>query len=116
MSNIIPFSELTRQHRLNLLEHKRREYVERENYLSRLRKLLFEVEAQMRQNELEQLELYRTILSSFDLQIAFPDLGDRIGLQRLFREHPAFLALTAFLEERLTAEECYQRLTELKKP
>ncbi|MGQ9922105.1 MAG: hypothetical protein ACUVRZ_12375 [Desulfobacca sp.] len=115
MSKVIPFNELSRQHRLNLLEHKRREYQERENYLNRLRKLLFQVEGQMRQAELEQMELYRAVLAGFDLQVNFPNLGDRIGLQRLFREHPALTALTAFLEERLTPEECYERLMQSQK-
>jgi hypothetical protein len=115
MSKVIPFSELSRQHRLHLLEHKRREYQEREQYLQRLRKLLFQVEGQMRQAEAEQMALYHAVLEGFDLQINFPDLGDRIGLQRLFREHPALVTLTAFLEDRLTPQECYQRLTDLKK-
>lgn len=115
MSNVIPFSELSRQHRLNLLEHKRREYQERENYLHRLRKLLFQVEGQMRQAELEQMELYHAVLAGFDIQVTFPNLGDRIGLQRLFREHPALTTLTAYLEERLSPEECYERLMQLQK-
>lgn len=115
MSNVIPFSELSRQHRLNLLEHKRREYQERENYLNRLRKLLFQVEGQMRQGEVEQMELYHAVLNGFDIQVNFPNLGDRVGMQRLFREHPALSTLTAFLEERLSAEECYDRLMQLKK-
>lgn len=114
MSKIIPFSELSRQHRLNLLDHKRREYQERENYLNRLRKLLFQVEGQLRQAEVEQMALYHEVLESFDLEVSFPNLGDRLGLQRLFREHPALMTLTAFLEERLTPEECYTRLTQLK--
>lgn len=113
MSKIIPFSELTRQHKLQLLEHKRREYREREEYLTRLRKLFFQVEAQMRQAELEQFDMYQQIMDEFQLEVRFPSLGDRVGLQRLFTEHPALVALTEFLEERLDPEECYHRLQKL---
>ena len=89
MSNVIPFSELSRQHKLNLLDHKRREFQEREIYLNRLRKLLFQVEGQMRQAEIEQMELYHAVLDDFQLEVVFPNWGDRVGLQRLFKEHPA---------------------------
>lgn len=116
MSNVIPFSELSRQHKLNLLDHKRREFQERELYLNRLRKLLFQVEGQMRQAEVEQVELYHGLLDEFQLTVEFPNWGDRVGLQRLFKEHPALVTLTEFLEERLTPEDCYQRLVALKTP
>ena len=116
MSNVIPFSELSRQHKLNLLDHKRREFQDREVYLNRLRKLLFQVEGQMRQAEIEQMGIYHHLLDEFQLQVDFPNWGDRVGLQRLFREHPALVALTEFLEEKLTPEDCYKRLTELKAP
>jgi hypothetical protein len=114
MSNVIPFSELSRQHKLNLLDHKRREFREREMFLNRLRKLLFQVEGQMRQAEIEQMELYHAVLDDFQLEIVFPNWGDRVGLQRLFKEHPALVTITEFLEERLTPEDCYNRLMKLK--
>ncbi len=114
MDNVIPFSELTRQHKLNLLDHKRQEFKEREDYLNRLRKLLFQVEGQMRQAEIEQVELYHAVLDDFQLEVIFPNWGDRVGLQRIFKEHPALATLTEYLEERLTLEECYDRLMKLK--
>lgn len=114
MDNVIPFSELTRQHKLNLLDHKRHEYKERELYLNRLRKLLFQVEGQMRQAEIEQVELYHAVLDDFQVEVVFPNWGDRVGLQRIFKEHPALVTITEFLEERLTPEECYDRLMKLK--
>ena len=114
MSKVIPFSELSRQHKLNLLDHKRREYQEREIYLNRLRKLLFQVEGQMRQAEIEQMELYHAVLDDFQLEVVFPNWGDRVGLQRLFKEHPALVSITEFLEERLASQECYERLMKLK--
>ncbi|MBW1918137.1 MAG: hypothetical protein JRI57_09005 [Deltaproteobacteria bacterium] len=114
MSKVIQFSEMARQQQLHLLEHKRREFQEREDYLGRMRKLLFQVEAQMRQAELEQYELYRQLLENFQIEVNFPNLGDRVGLQRLFAEHPALLTLSQFLEKRLDAEECYNRLKELQ--
>jgi hypothetical protein len=114
MSNVIPFSELSRQHKLNLLDHKRREYQDRETYLNRLRKLLFQVEGQMRQAEIEQMELYHAVLDDFQIEVSFPNWGDRVGLQRLFKEHPALVTITEYLEERLAPEECYGRLMKLK--
>ncbi|MFP3867489.1 MAG: hypothetical protein ACLFUU_04895 [Desulfobacteraceae bacterium] len=114
MNKVIEFSQLARQQQLHLLEHKRREFQEREDYLARMRRLLFQVEAQMRQAELEQYELYRQILENFQIDVDFPDLGDRVGMQALFAEHPALLTLTQFLEQRLDAEECYHRLKELQ--
>jgi len=114
MSKVIPFSELNRQHKLQLLNHKRQEYQERENYLARLRKLLFQVEAQMRQAEMEQFQLYHAILDNFHLGITFPNLGDRVGLQQLFTQHPALTTLTDFLEEHLTPEQCFEKLEQLR--
>ncbi|MBM4287527.1 MAG: hypothetical protein FJ135_05155 [Deltaproteobacteria bacterium] len=114
MSNVIPFSELSRQHKLNLLDHKRREYQDRELYLNRLRKLLFQVEGQMRQAEIEQIELYHAILDDFQIEVPFPNWGDRVGLQRLFKEHPALVTISEYLEERLAPEECYNRLMKIK--
>lgn len=113
MSKIIPFAELSRQQKLHLLDHKRREYQEREQYLQRLRHLLFQVEGQMRQAEIAQLELYLQLLKEFQIDIRLPDLGDRIGLQRLFREHPALQTLTSFLDGNLTPEACFDRLSQL---
>lgn len=113
MSKVIPFSELSRQHKLHLLNHKKREYQEREQYLHRLRHLLFQVEGQMRQAEFAQLELYLELLKEFQINLRLPDLGDRISLQRLFREHPALQTLTSFLEGNLSPEECFDRLSRL---
>ncbi len=110
MSKVIPFSELSRQHKLQLLDHRRKEYQEREAYLQRLRRLLFQVEGQMRQAEIEQLELYFQLLKEFQINVQLPDLGDRVGLQRLFQEHPALLILREFLEGNLSPEVCYERL------
>ena len=114
MNNVIPFSELSRLHKLNLLDHKRQEFKERETYLTRLRKLLFQVEGQMRQAEVEQMELYHAVLDDFQIEVIFPNWGDRVGLQRMFKEHPALVTITEFLEERLSPEECYDRLMKLK--
>ena len=58
MGIVIPYSDLARQHQLNVLEHKRREYREREDYLARLRKLLFKIEGQMRQAEILHLQVF----------------------------------------------------------
>ena len=113
-NNVIPFSELSRLHKLNLLDHKRQAYKEREIYLTRLRKLLFQVEGQMRQAEVEQIELYHAVLDDFQIEVTFPNWGDRVGLQRMFKEHPALVTITEFLEERLSPEECYDRLMKLK--
>jgi hypothetical protein len=114
MSKVIQFSDLARQHQLNLLEHCRQQYQERENYLNRVRKLLFQLEAQMRQAELEQYALYQQILEDLQIEVSFPNLGDRVGLQRLFTDHPALTTLTQFLEGRLELEECYTQLQKLR--
>jgi len=114
MSKVIQFSDLARQQQFHLLEHKRQEFQERDNYLARRRKLMFQIEAQMPQAEIEQQELYRQLLELYQIEINFPELGDRVGLHRLFAEHPALLTLTQFLQGRLEVEECYKRLKELQ--
>jgi hypothetical protein len=114
MGKIIPFSDLARQHQLNLLEHKRREYREREDYLSGLRKLLFQVEGQMRQAEILQLQVFRDLCENLKILLEFPNLGDRVALQEFFTTNPFLLTLQEFLAGRLTAEECYRRILELK--
>jgi hypothetical protein len=116
MGIVIPYSDLARQHQLNLLEHKRREYREREDYLARLRKLLFQVEGQMRQAEILQLQVFRDLAETFKFPLKFPDLGDRVGLQELFTKDPILVILQEFLAGRLSAEECLQRVTELRQP
>jgi len=114
MGKIIPYSDLARQHQLNLLEHKRREYREREDYLARLRRLLFKVEGQMRQAEIQQLQVFRDLAADLKFPLKFPDLGDRVGLQDFFATNPFLLILKEFLAERLSAPECYQKLMELR--
>lgn len=113
MAEIIPFSDLARQHQLHLLEHKRREYREREDYLAGLRKLLFQVEGQMRQEEMRQLQVFLDFSDSLKIPLKFPDLGDRVALQEFFANNPFLLIFQEFLAERLSAEECLQRVTEL---
>ena len=115
MSKVISYSQLARQQHLNFLNHKGREYREREEYLASVRKLLFQVEAQMRLAEMQQLEVFREMEDHFKIPLAFPDLGDRLGLQQLFDSHPLLLALKDFFAGRLSAEECYQKITALQK-
>ncbi|MBI4794864.1 MAG: hypothetical protein HY790_03325 [Deltaproteobacteria bacterium] len=114
MGKIIPFSDLARQHQLNLLEHKRREYREREDYLARLRRLLFKIEGQMRQAEIQQLQVFQELSENLRVPLEFPSLGDRVALQEFFATDPFLLTLQEFLAGRLTAEECYRRILELK--
>ena len=114
MAEIIPYGDLARQHQLNLLEHKRREYREREDYLARLRKLLFQVEGQMRQAEMLQLQVFRDLGEAFKIPLKFPDLGDRVGLQEFFVTDPFLLLLKDFLAERLSAKECREKILELQ--
>ena len=114
MGIVIPYSDLARQHQLNVLELKRREYREREDYLARLRKLLFKIEGQMRQAEILQLQVFRDLAENLKLPLTFPDLGDRVGLQELFATHPLLGILKEFLAARLNAEECLQKVTELR--
>jgi hypothetical protein len=110
MTKIIPYANLVRQQHVNFLRHKGREYREREDYLGGLRKLLFQIEGQMRQAELQQLEVFRELAAHFNVALPFPDLGDRVGLQELFRSHPFLTALQDFFAGRLTAEECCEKI------
>ncbi|MBI4644736.1 MAG: hypothetical protein HY743_13645, partial [Deltaproteobacteria bacterium] len=103
MGKIIPFSDLARQHQLNLLEHKRREYREREDYLARLRRLLFKIEGQMRQAEIQQLQVFQELSENLRVPLEFPSLGDRVALQEFFATDPFLLTLQEFLAGRLTA-------------
>ncbi len=114
MTKIIPFNELARQHHLNFLEHQRRDYQERQDYLARLRKLLFQVEAQMRQAEFQQMEIFRQAAQSFKVPIKFPDMGDRVALQRFFTENPFVTTLNAFFGDHLTKTECYEKIMEIR--
>jgi len=114
MGVVIPYRDLARQHQLNVLEHKRREYREREDYLAHLRKLLFKIEGQMRQVEILQLQVFRDLAENLKLPLTFPDLGDRVGLQELFATHPLLVILKEFLAARLSAEECLQKAVEMR--
>jgi hypothetical protein len=114
LSKIISYETLARQQHLNFLRHRSREYQEREDYLARSRKLLFKIEGQMRQTEIQQLETFRRLAEHFHMPLAFPDLGDRLGLQEFFATNPFLVALQAFLAGRLTAEDCYRKILELK--
>jgi hypothetical protein len=114
MAEIISYRDLARQHQLNLLGHKRREYREREDYLGRLRKLLFQVEGQMRQAEILQLQVFRDLSEGLKIPLKFPDLGDRVALQEMFTTNPFLLILKEFLAERLSVKECYDQLMELR--
>lgn len=114
MSKIIPFATLARQQHLSFLKHQEREYREREEYLARSRKLLFKIEAQMRQAEVLQLETFREMARHFQIPLAFPDLGDRLGLQEFFATQPFLVTLQAFFAGRLSPEECYRQIMELK--
>jgi hypothetical protein len=115
VAEIISFQDLARQHALNFLDHKRREYQEREDYLARLRKLLFNVEGQMRQAELQQLEVFKEISRQLKIPLKFPDLGDRIGLQEFFTSHPFPTLLQQLFTNRLNLEECYSKIENWKK-
>ena len=114
MSKIIPYATLARQQHLSFLKHQSREYREREDYLARTRKLLFQIEAQMRQAEVLQLDTFRQVAHHFQIPLTFPDLGDRLGLQRFFAANPFIQTLKEFFAPRLNAEECYQQIMELK--
>lgn len=107
MSKIIPYDTLARQQHLNYLKHKNRDYREREDYLLKLRKLLFQIEAQMRQAEFQQLEIFREMAVHFKIPLKFPDLGDRVGLQEIFATHPFLTVLKEFFAGRLNADEAY---------
>jgi hypothetical protein len=114
MSKIIPYANLVTQQQVNFLKHKSREYREREDYLLKLRKLLFQIEAQMRQAEFQQLDIFRDIAAHFQVPLHFPDLGDRVGLQEIFATHPFLTALQEFFAGRLTADECSAKIAALK--
>ncbi len=114
MSKIIPYANLVQQQQVTFLKHKLRAYQEREDYLTGLRKLLFQVEAQMRQAEFEQLEVFREMAKHFRIPLKFPDLGDRVALQEIFATHPFLTALKEFFAGRLTAEECYEKIVALQ--
>jgi hypothetical protein len=114
VSKIIPYSTLLRQQHVSFLRHKHREYQEREDYLMGLRKLLFQVEGQMRQAEIQQLEVFREIAGHFKAPFKFPDLGDRVGLQEVFETNLFLGALKEFFAGRLTAEECCEAILALQ--
>jgi hypothetical protein len=114
MSKIIPYANLVQQQQVTFLKHKDREYQEREDYLMGLRKLLFQIEAQMRQAELQQLEIFRELAEHFKVPLRFPDLGDRIGLQEIFATHPFLTLLKEFFAGRLTADACYAKIAALQ--
>jgi hypothetical protein len=116
MTKIIPYSSLVRQQQLQYLQHKQREYQEREEYLGRVRRLLFQVEAQVRQAELLQLAMFQEMAEHFKAGLRFPDLGDRIGLHELFNSHPFLQLLKEFFAGRLTVEEASERINALKNP
>jgi hypothetical protein len=114
MAEIISYENLARQHHLNFLEHQRREYQEREEYLAGLRKLLFQVEAQMRQAEIRQVEIFRRIAEHFKIPLEFPSAGDRVAWQEFFASNPFLQTLLQFFANRLTGEECYTIVTKKK--
>ena len=114
MSKIIPYSTLLRQQHVSFLRHKHREYQEREDYLMHLRKLLFQVEGQMRQAEIQQLEVFREMATHFKVALKLPDLGDRVGLQELFATDPFLNILKEFFAGRLSAEACGEKILALQ--
>ena len=114
MSKIISYATLARQQQVSFLKHKSREYREREDYLLKLRKLLFQIEAQMRQAEIQQLEVFRELVAHFKIPLPFPDLGDRVGLQEIFATHPFLTTLKEFFAGRLSADECYEKIAALQ--
>jgi hypothetical protein len=114
VSKIIPYSTLLHQQHVSFLRHKNREYQEREDYLKGLRKLLFQVEGQMRQAEIQQLEVFREIAGHFKIDLKLPDLGDRVGLMETFATNPFLAALKEFFAGRITAEECSEKILALQ--
>jgi hypothetical protein len=114
VSKIIPYHALVRQQHVSLLRHKHREYQEREDYLAGLRKLLFQVEAQMRQAEFQQMEVFREMAAHFKVALKFPELGDRVGLQEVFATNPFLVALQEFFAGRLTVDECCEKILALQ--
>jgi hypothetical protein len=115
VSKIIPFSQLARAQHLNFLDHKRREYQEREDYLARLRRLLFQAEGQLRQAEVLQLDLFLQLAKHFQIKLELPIQGDRLAMQRLFTENPFLHAITEFFAGRVTAEKCLEQIDLLEK-
>ena len=116
MSKIIPYADLVQQQHISFLKHKGREYQEREDYLQGLRKLLFQIEAQMRQAEFQQLDIFREMAEHFKIPLKFPDLGDRVGLQETFASHPFLVTLKEFFAGRLTVEQCHEQIAALQEP
>ncbi len=114
MSKIIPFDQLARAQHLNFLEHKRRDYQEREDYLARLRRLLFQIEGQMRQAEVLQLDVFLQAAKHFQVNLELPVQGDRLAMQRVFVENPFLAGLSEFFSGRLTPEECLEKIEHLK--
>jgi hypothetical protein len=114
MSKIIPFEQLARAQHLNFLEHKRRDYQEREDYLARLRRLLFQIEGQMRQTEVQQLEVFLQAAKHFQINLELPIQGDRLAMQRVFAEDPFLAGLSEFFAGRLTTEECLEKIDLVK--
>jgi hypothetical protein len=114
VSKIIPYSTLLRQQHVSFLRHKHREYQEREDYLAGLRKLLFQVEGQMRQAEIQQLEVFREMAGHFKVPLKLPDLGDRVGLQEAFAAHPFLTVLQEFFAGRLSVDECCEKILALQ--
>ena len=114
MSKIIPYSTLLRQQHVSFLRHKHREYQEREDYLTGLRKLLFQVEGQMRQAEIQQLEVFLQIAKHFQVNLEMPIQGDRLAMQRHFAEEPLLSCLADFFAGRLTSTECLEKIELLK--
>jgi hypothetical protein len=115
MGKVISLGDLAKQQQLNFLEQKRREYREREVYLLRLRRLLFKIEAQMRQAEVLQMQILQDLAENLKTPLKFPNLGDRVGLQEFLATDPVLAALQEFLAAQLDAPECYQRIMELKR-
>jgi len=114
VTKVISYSKLARQQHLNYLKHQGRGYRQREEYLAGVRKLMFQMEAQMRQAEMQQMEVFREMAEHFKIPLSFPDLGDRVGLQRFFTTNPFLIILQEFFAESLTPEECYQRILALQ--
>jgi hypothetical protein len=114
VSKIIPYATLVRQQHMSFLRHKSREHQERQDYLLKLRKLLFQVESQMRQAELQQLEMFREMAAHFKVPLQFPDLGDRVGFQEFFASNPFLITLQEFFGGRLSDEECCEKILALQ--
>ena len=68
----------------------------------------------MRQAELQQLEVFREMAGHFNIDLKFPDLGDRVALQASFATNPFLVALKAFFAGRITAEECGEKILALQ--